>query len=409
MADYDSDSSGAENVETNVLLGYASKEPTSDGFSQLGGHPKWLDDRTGPSSTLGKCKVCNGLMNLLLQLHGDLPQHYAGHERRLYIWSCRRRTCRRKEGSVRAFRAGRTHLISRDQPQVEETPAQALPKQATNLGDALFGAKPSSGTSANPFATAGLNGSARTNPFSAGGPKFLPKDEHTETLAQTFADKVKISSSSPSAAAQPQIAPPSYEPWPKEIEFPEPYPAYHLDADKEYLEDESTAIPSNARLDQSVSNGEDSSSAAEDKAAFESAMDRTFQRFADRLSQNPDQVLRYEFGAQPLLYSRKDSVGKLLAPAQEAKNGKITISSSFSSIGAALAKVPRCTNCDAGRTFEMQLTPHLITALEADDMSVDGMDWGTIIIGVCTNDCQQKDRAEGEVGYVEEWVGVQWE
>ena len=39
MADYDSDSSGAEDIETNVLLGYASKEPTSDEFSQLGGHP----------------------------------------------------------------------------------------------------------------------------------------------------------------------------------------------------------------------------------------------------------------------------------------------------------------------------------------------------------------------------------
>lgn len=39
MADYDSDSSGAEDIETNVLLGYASKEPTSDDFSQLGGHP----------------------------------------------------------------------------------------------------------------------------------------------------------------------------------------------------------------------------------------------------------------------------------------------------------------------------------------------------------------------------------
>lgn len=40
MTDYDSDSSGAGNdIETNVLLGFASKEPTGDDFSQLGGHP----------------------------------------------------------------------------------------------------------------------------------------------------------------------------------------------------------------------------------------------------------------------------------------------------------------------------------------------------------------------------------
>jgi pre-rRNA-processing protein TSR4 len=41
MADYDSDSSlsEGEDVITNVLLGYASKEPTGDDFSQLGGLP----------------------------------------------------------------------------------------------------------------------------------------------------------------------------------------------------------------------------------------------------------------------------------------------------------------------------------------------------------------------------------
>lgn len=40
MADYDSDSSADnDNVSTNVLLGYASKEETGDDFSQLGGLP----------------------------------------------------------------------------------------------------------------------------------------------------------------------------------------------------------------------------------------------------------------------------------------------------------------------------------------------------------------------------------
>jgi len=41
MSGYESDSSGAEDdyTETNILLGYASKEPTEDSISQLGGHP----------------------------------------------------------------------------------------------------------------------------------------------------------------------------------------------------------------------------------------------------------------------------------------------------------------------------------------------------------------------------------
>lgn len=71
--------------------------------------------------------------------------------------------------------------------------------------------------------------------------------------------------------------------------------------------------------------------------------------------------------------------------------------------------MPRCANCGAARVFEMQLTPHAITELEAEDMSVDGMDWGTIIVASCVEDCQQKGKGAGEVGYVEEWIGVQWE
>jgi pre-rRNA-processing protein TSR4 len=42
MADYDSDSSledASEYTETGVLLGYATKEPTDDSISHVGGHP----------------------------------------------------------------------------------------------------------------------------------------------------------------------------------------------------------------------------------------------------------------------------------------------------------------------------------------------------------------------------------
>lgn len=44
MASYESDSSDEERsyTETNVLLGYASKEPTDDLVSRLGGHPVHL-------------------------------------------------------------------------------------------------------------------------------------------------------------------------------------------------------------------------------------------------------------------------------------------------------------------------------------------------------------------------------
>lgn len=42
-------------------------------------------------------------------------------------------------------------------------------------------------------------------------------------------------------------------------------------------------------------------------------------------------------------------------------------------------------------------------------MGLEGMDWGTVIVGVCAEDCVPGGVEEGGVGYLEEWVGVQWE
>ncbi|KAK4496996.1 hypothetical protein PRZ48_011445 [Zasmidium cellare] len=410
MADYDSDSSGAEDIATNVLLGYASKEPTGDDFSQLGGHPTWLDEKTAPSGSLAKCRVCNGVMNLLLQINGDLPERFPGHERRLYLWACRKKTCRRKEGSVRAFRATRqTTVQQRPAEKVEEKSQPKEPAQpATNLGETLFGVKPATNSQANPFAPGSSNGTS-ANPFSANGtssnpfssasslaakPPQQPVPDEAETLPETFAQKARITDAPPPQTPTPSKTP--SEPWPTPSTFPTPFPTYHLDADTEYIDSTPTTAPSNMQID-------GSSGGADDKTLFESTMDKTFQRFADRLAQNPEQVLRYDFEGQPLLYAKGDQVGKLFGEVGQEGNGKVRTT------GGGGAKIPRCANCGAGRVFELQLTPHLITELEAEEMGIDGMDWGTILLGVCGRDCQEGGKGSGEVGYVEEWVGVQWE
>ena len=136
----------------------------------------------------------------------------------------------------------------------------------------------------------------------------------------------------------------------------------------------------------------------EDRDVFESSMDAAFQKFADRLAQNPEQAIRYEFGGQPLLYSRADAVGLLLLGGKDGISG-----------GGGGGGMPRCGNCGARRLFEVQLCPHAIAELEADELSLEGMDWGTVIVGVCERDCQPRGLAERAAGYLEEWAGVQWE
>ncbi|SPQ24434.1 79a7ac15-9499-4c30-9e4a-2f4fa67f710a [Thermothielavioides terrestris] len=399
MAPYDSDSSGAEDgdyTETNVLLGYASVDANGEEVSRLGGRPDWIDTGKPPSAALARCKVCKDLMVLLLQLNAELPDRFPGHERRLYVFTCKRKSCRRKEGSIRAIRGVRVSA----EPSAAGTAKETQPKETATakstsqgLGEALFGVKPqaaaASGTAAranpfaspstpatNPFAPRSASSAATINPFSAGSAPPAPQpspnpDQPTESLTKTFAETLALNN--------PQVAhgpPPPPEPWPEEAAQPPAYPIRWL-ADAEYETLDPTplpAVPTTTPMDLDSSEG--SSGAAggggggkEDKEVFESSMDATFQKFADRVGQNPEQCIRYEFAGQPLLYSKGDAVGRVLHGGE--KEGS--------------------------------------KELEAEEDGLDGMDWGTIIVGVCERDCQERGVRVGEAGYLEEWAGVQWE
>ncbi|KAL6852747.1 hypothetical protein ACO1O0_007295 [Amphichorda felina] len=402
MASYDSDSSEGEFEETNVLLGYASKEAEEgeETISHLGGRPEWLEAEKPPTAALARCKVCKDMMALLLQLNGELPERFPGHERRIYIFGCRRSTCRRRDGTIRALRGVRVWKEEAskavEEEKKEETKQDEAPKEedkGPGLGEALFGAKSFGGGSAavNPFSGGGANpfgsSSSPANPFSSSSQKEAPSpppakpvatEKSTSSLTKTFAETLALNT-------PPPAPPPPAEPWPETKAQPEPYPTLYLcDADYETLDTTPAKLPDNARIE----TAEAEEPSALDREAFESTMDAAFQKFADRLSQNPEQVIRYEFGGTPLLCSKVDAVGKKL------------------SSGGGM---PGCANCGARRTFEVQMTPHAIAELEEGDLSLEGMEWVTIIVGVCEKDCVLRGTEVGQAGYLEEWTGVQWE
>ncbi|GBF63436.1 20S rRNA accumulation protein [Trichophyton mentagrophytes] len=433
MDSYDSDSSGIDEelddyTETGVLLGYASKEELSDAISHLGGWPTWLDPATPPPGNFAKCKVCNDPMPLLLQLNGDLPEHFAHDERWLYIFGCVRRTCSRKKGSIRALRAVKRHKTVEEREKVfEKQKEEAQNKPKRDLGADLFGVKSPSDASgsSNPFSTSSIGGgNSPANPFASLPPTSSlaavvpqkPDDETMtspesagESLPETFAQKASISAQSSKPVAGPQA------PWPEQSAFPPPYPHYFFDAEYEALSKTEAPVPSNVKIDTLEAENEGSSSTGtkeSEKELFESSMDKSFIRFSTRLEHNPEQVLRYEFRGTPLLYSTSDEVGKLFAlenTSQAQSNVKVQVSGSKGS-----SKIPRCETCGSERVFELQLVPHAIAMLEEgmegiglgpkDDL---GMEWGTIILSVCAADCAPE--TIGEAGWREEWVGVQWE
>lgn len=411
MASYDSDSSSDNglDVQTNVTLGYATQEPTWDDISHVGGHPTWLDTNVKPAATLARCKVCNGYMSLLLQLQADLQQHFPDDERRLFLWCCRKKQCSKKPGSVRVFREVRKAKTSRrpEAPKQENSTPASRPQQ--DLGSQLFGgsAHPFSNNS-NPFSTS--SSQSHTNPFSDLAAKPPQPPTHS------FAEKLRISSSPPQDQKQKptrkQEEEPQ-EPWPSEDLFPNPFPRFNLDAESEYLDPTPSpsngAGPSNSRiteLDEEPPSSTSTSTAEKD--LYESPHDKTFDHFTLILSQNPEQILRYEFRGTPLLYSSTDSVAThFVLPGHHLhthQNQNVRTSGPTKGI-------PSCQHCGAARAFELQLVPYLIYELEKDDeeaMKLDGgagMEWGTILVGTCIKNCGE----EGKVVFREEWAGVQWE
>ncbi|KAJ5574179.1 uncharacterized protein N7459_008606 [Penicillium hispanicum] len=422
MDPYDSDSSIDEDfTETTVLLGYAAEEVIEDTISHLGGWPKWIDEKTPPPGEYANCKVCNQPMLLLLELHGDLPDHFPNDERRLYLFGCPRKPCNRKPGSVRAYRATRKVTLDNSPRQEQRKQGEIKPaaepsapqKPQQDLGASLFGATSltsSVSTNANPFSSNTGTSPASDNPFATPKPTTQSSTTSTNALAESFADKVRLSSPAPeektinTAAAASKPAPESAEsqtPWPAQSDFPAPYKNFYLDAEYETMSRPSTpTIPENVKMEPM---DEEGGASADLKDTFESELDKAFMKFSTRLAHNPEQVLRYEFRGTPVLYSYADQVGKRLHPDHAA--GKVTTTGAGS--------MPRCEYCGAERVFELQLTPHAISVLEDGREGVGlgegdaGMEWGTIILGVCAKDCAPQK--VGQAGWREEWAGVQWE
>lgn len=337
-------------------------------------------------------------MSLLLQLNGAITE--SPHERMFYVFACKEKACRRKGGSVRALRGVKVAAAfdEREKNQLEERKEEGKEKEALlGAGEMLFGsgklfpATPAAGQ--NPFSTAGENpfSAAGANPFSAaGGNPFStvapPPPPPTAALPKSFADSLRISSPSPAAPQDPD--PPFYgapEPWPSPL--PHQYPLFYLDADYE------TLVPDRPRAAQKVTQLlESDDTPVSNSDADDGVLDTAFQSFADRVGQNPEQVLRYERGGTPLLYSYDDAVAKTLLA-----EGKFSA-----------RRLPACAGCSKrARLFEFQLMPHAITVLEGDSPGLDGMEWGTIVVATCT--CPPKIRDANGVGWMEEWVGVQWE
>ncbi|KAL0092223.1 programmed cell death protein 2 [Phycomyces blakesleeanus] len=385
-----------------------------DAYStKIGGLPVWLNPDQPPSVKACTCQVCGSFMYLIFQGYVPLPD--SPYHRVIYVWACNKRECMRKDGS---FSVIRSHLVDpgylktlRQKEAKKKAEEEAKAKAKANqkqpfgvpagfqLGD-LWGASSSFSTSnANANSnlsqpTAGFGQSANKTPMFGALPAV---SKPTETLAEKLS-KMSIQPKPPVKAAEPKKLDEITNP--VDVSVLPHFPGHYL-----YIADENTESYETLGLDMSryqqyidmeaeilAMNDEDSNAAAEEggtwagetyeKQALPRGVDKEFKKFTERVACEANQCVRYDWQGTPLFYSK-------LQPAQQ-----------------QMASRP-CGLCGAPRIFECQLMPTILsllptteyaerdqvpdpTAKKVDRWSI-GMEFGTLLVYVCSKDCHPTD------------------
>lgn len=367
----------------------------------IGGQPIWMHPDSAPKDELVHCDSCGQKMALLLQ--ADAPLADKLYDRVIYIFACKNTAkCSRKKGSVKAFRG-----ILKDKKrmaQIKDEQANAAKKALDeklqqedkkklniDLSKNLFGGSLGS----NPFGTG--------NPFGSGNPFSKEEKKETKEKEEKEEEVAEVKNDEKDSEKGERNNKPSST-------FPQ-YPAYFLHVEEEKIKKETKLEPELEKYKHLIDADRDDDDDDEPKRGSKSRResgasldpnsqkiannldDKYFEAFTNIVKHNPGQVLRYDLGGRPLLYSGRDEV--------------------FKQFQLRIA-VPKAQGLNAPRRFELQLMPKAIMDLEQIDDStpvselLNGMSWGTIIVCTDSEDVVHEVDENG-VAYEEEWVGVQWE
>lgn len=439
---------------------------------RLGGQPIWLDNISNPPSyeKSAVCGQCGSNMAFLAQTY--VPLSDSPFDRVLYIWACNRQSCTGKPGAATAIRGQllnvdyarkllRRHSSTKSKHKAKDiAPVPVLDFGSVWHTKSMDSSDPAKSTTIDKdkLFTGPLFGNRNANTSLAnlvsedGQPipsvDLLANDLGKLNVIQTAGDALK---------------------WPTNSDgFP---PAHYLEFDKEVLERDGDgrnrvlekykeAIGEVADMlqhsdDIKVQKGysrkgqqQSSSGSGKDdwleetyeRATRAKGTDSAFERFTKLVSQNPAQVIRYQHGGTPLLYTLHDKTSKMLLGSSYGSTEDIdseddeddeegTVSNEYTT-----ASLPKCPFCGGRRVFEMQLMPALLSELSLFNHipkqpksstsnsqprlmgkrlldSVDlGMEFGTILVFVCENDCHKGktglDCLAEDTGSVNQYIGA---
>lgn len=349
-----------------VYLGFAAEYETNELYrlkscflplGKVGGKPSWLDPVNIPRSDDLKCLSCEKPMCFLLQVYAtsekDAPHSF---HRTLFLFLCRNAQCSKANDSsnIRAFRC----CIPRDNQWYPSTgpldpdlveehelpPAPSIPhlckicgcradKKCAKCMDAWYCSRDHQALD---WGTEGHRAKCGQPPSVEEEGKKNPENNFLfEEMGMEMDREV-----CPSKLFEEESDSEDDEEEEKDVEK-------RMNEYKKLMKDKKIEETCPAVDDEDV---------AEEK-------DSKFDRFNKLIQLNSEQILRYQRG------------GNALIPTDRAP---------------PLNEALRCENCGAARSFELQLTPHLLSLLGVDSIG-ESIDWAAVYIFTCSANCASSD------------------
>ncbi|XP_011191300.2 programmed cell death protein 2 [Zeugodacus cucurbitae] len=324
--------------------------------SKVGGKPAWLDLDKLPSNKELLCDKCQLPKAFLCQIYAPFEDEHNFH-RTIYVFVCRTPNCQ-ETNSARYLSAYRSQLPRKNSYYSEEPPIEegnALPE--INIAKKLC------------FACGCLG------PLACSRCRNMNYCSASHQRAHWPHHKKVCTSENNSSSENIDVILPNirFPEWEIVVEANDPDEKSTTQKDEESMEESRLKEYQDLVAAGNAGTLKDIPDAELDKyiTKSEAVDDKFFRKFKKEVSKDPDQILRYKRGGNPLWIA----------------NVEQTFGQN--------PEIPNCELCDSVRRFEFQVMPQMLNLLKDDHL-----DWGVLAVYACSKSCN----IPADKGYVAEYV-----
>ncbi|XP_012669778.2 programmed cell death protein 2 isoform X2 [Clupea harengus] len=342
--------SDTSDKETGVMLGFVEEADAwqlcSPQFpSKVGGGPAWLSQSDLPTLSNLTCAKCQLPTAFLLQVYAPIVGQDCSFHRTLFVFCCKTPTCHTRNNN-QCFKVFRSQLSRKNDFYPYEPPLDEECEESG--GDLALESR---------IKLCRLCGCPGQKACSRCHAVIYCSKEH-QTIDWKHSHKKECCKEATITVVHTS---------------PFLFPEFELVTEPEQFggKDELTVDVEDSETNPTDNDLDENE--LEDMALHETQDSKVVQKFKQRTSVEPHQVLRYERGGSPLWVSSEHK------PHEE--------------------NIPKCP-CGAKRFFEFQVMPQLLINLKVDSTDA-SIDWGTLVVYTCADSCDQGNK------YVPEFIWKQ--